>query len=65
MDFCEYCNQRKDNSYGRYFGPHDSVFMCLDCSIKEQELRIKAGIEQLNVLLLLKEKLLEEKNEMS
>jgi len=50
-DYCEYCNEIKDNSFGMYDGPQDSCFTCLSCRIKEERLRIKMHSDELNLLL--------------
>lgn len=48
--YCSYCKERKPEDFGNRFGPHDSGFMCLDCCIKEQFLRLQSNLDHLSRL---------------
>lgn len=48
---CDYCKKIVDvRKGGSIFGPHDHIFMCIDCEIKETILRIKNHEDHLKIL---------------
>jgi hypothetical protein len=61
VDWCSYCKEYKDPTWGDYFGPHDSCFMCADCVIEQGVLHIEANLQKIKLVLSLRKKKKNEK----
>jgi hypothetical protein len=51
VDWCSYCKAYKDPTWGDYFGPHDTFFMCSDCIIEQGILQIEDNLQKIKLIL--------------